>query len=146
MMKDFYLTEDAVGVSPVDYIRALKSGNSIGTLIDLRNKEDYDFGHLRSALNIPAAQMSRPQLLAAFRNLPKDKPIITYCYSSYCMLSIKVGKYLAENNLYVKHLNVGAAELVRDFPDEIAQAGATDPLNLTADTANCPATGGAFGC
>ncbi len=146
-MKDFYLTENAVGVSPFDYANSLNSSNPMGTLVDLRNKADYDKQHFVTSLNIPASELTKAQVLAAFQQLPKDKPIIIYCYSSVCMLSIEVGTYLAENNFYAKHLNVGWAELQSGFPNYLVNGTSPGIANVSSNASSgCPATGLGFGC
>jgi len=115
-IKDFYLTESAVGVSPADFTASLNNGNPMGLAVDLRSKSAYDASHLSGAVNVPAESMDVDQLVTAFSKLPKDKPIITYCYSSYCMLSIHVGEALAEHGIFVKHMNLGWQEMGANFP------------------------------
>ncbi|MBE3550399.1 MAG: Rhodanese-related sulfurtransferase [Brockia lithotrophica] len=44
-------------------------------IVDLRKPEDYDAGHIPGARNIPAAD-----ILAKLDTLPKDKPVLVYCY------------------------------------------------------------------
>ncbi|MDO8648111.1 MAG: rhodanese-like domain-containing protein [Candidatus Diapherotrites archaeon] len=119
LISDFYATEVAVSVSPSDFINHLKTGQLDGLLVDLRSQKEYEKAHLVTAVNVPAGGMSAQQLVLAFNNLPKDKPFITYCYSSYCMLSKNVGKKLAENGIYAKHLTAGWYEINRDFNDYI---------------------------
>lgn len=147
-ISNFFATENAVGVSPSDYITALQQNSSMGTLVDLRDNSSYDTQHFVGAINIPASQMNPPQLLNAFKKLPAGEPVIVYCYSSYCMLSIEVGNYLAQNGVYVKHFNLGWAELKTDFPDFLVNGTSPGYLSVNATTAStgCPATGGGFGC
>jgi rhodanese-related sulfurtransferase len=147
-ISEFYSTENAVGVSPQDYIKALQGNHSMGLAVDLRDNASYLAGHLVGAVNIPAGQMNPPQVLNAFKKLPADKPVIVYCYSSYCMLSIEVGDYLAQNGIYVKHMNLGWAEIKQDFPDFLVNGSEPGYLSVNASGAStgCPATGGGFGC
>jgi rhodanese-related sulfurtransferase len=147
-MAEFYATESVVGVSPQDYIKALQRNDSMGLAVDLRDNSSYAAGHLVGAINIPAGQLNPPQVLSAFRKLPTDKPVIVYCYSTYCMLSIEVGDYLAQNGIYVKHMNLGGAEINQDFPAFVVNGTEPGYLSANATTAStgCPATGGGFGC
>ncbi|VVB98869.1 Rhodanese-like domain protein [uncultured archaeon] len=145
MIAEFYATETAVGVSPADYAADLNSGILDGTAVDLRSAAEYNAGHLVTAVNIPAVSMDRAQVLAAFAALPKDKPIITYCYSGYCMLSRQVGNVLAENGMYVKHFTAGWYEINRDYPEYVVNG--TQPgswKNATYVTGVC--TTGEFRC
>ena len=125
---DFYATETAVGVSPADYTADLSKGILDGTLVDLRSTAEYNSGHLVTAISIPAVQMDKQQVLDAFAKLPKDKPIITYCYSEYCMLSRQVGDVLAQNGMYAKHFTAGWYEINRDFSQYVVNG--TEPGNL----------------
>lgn len=138
MIKEFYSTETVVSVSPSDFINDLEKGQVDGLLVDLRTSGEYNAGHLVTAINIPAGQMTVPELIAAYQNLPKDKPIISYCYSSYCMLSRKAGKVLADNGLYVKHLTAGWYEINRDFSAFIVNG--SEPGTLNASQHNAPSS------
>ncbi len=146
---EFYSTETAVSVSPSDYISDLNSGKVDGLLVDLRSTSEYDSGHLITAISVPAVEMNRTQLVHAFSKLPKDKPIITYCYSEYCTLSREVGEALAENGIYAKHFTAGWYEIKRDFSQYIVNGtGAGDLSSLPAAAGStCSANGnGTFHC
>lgn len=117
--EEFYTIEIATNVSPSDFVSDLEHGSITGLVVDLRSKSAYEAGHLVTAINIDTSLMDEEQLINAFKELPKDKPIITYCYSSYCMLSRKVGKVLADNGIYVMHFTAGAYEIERDYNDFI---------------------------
>ncbi len=47
-------------------------------ILDIRKPEDYALGHIKGAVNIGAAKIFEPDILA---KLPKDKPIVVYCYT-----------------------------------------------------------------
>ena len=148
MMREFYETESAVSISPSDYVRHMRAGITDGILVDLRSKGEYEKGHLVTAVNIPVGQISRSEILGAFRELPKDKAIITYCYSSYCMLSRHIGEYLAENGIYSMHLTAGWYEINRDYGDFIATgpvAGSITPAQMNSQGLCPPGTSG-FEC
>lgn len=147
MIKEFYSTETVVSVSPSDFLNNFKNGKIDGLVVDLRAKSDYEAGHLVTAVNIPAGEMNTTQLVAAFNSLPKDKPIITYCYSEYCMLSRKVGKALSDNGIYVKHFTAGWYEINRDFPNYVARGSNPGIFNTSNSSGNsCSTTGGGFSC
>ena len=150
LMGEFYATETAVSVSPSDYVRHLEAGTVDGLLVDLRFEEAYAAGHLVTAVNIPASSMTSAQVVEAFRALPKDKPVITYCYSSYCMLSRHVGKALADNGIYVMHLTAGGYEIMRDFGPYVVNGtspGTFEPKAGEVEEGSlCSGEGGEFGC
>ena len=57
----------------VDELKQRLDRNEI-TLIDVRNKESYDAGHIKGAMHIPLASTE-----AYLSYVPRDKPIVTYC-------------------------------------------------------------------
>ncbi len=116
LVKEYYDTENAVSMSPQDVISHLEKGNDSFILVDLRTMEEYENGHFVTSVNIPAGTMSSQEVVSAFSSLSRDKPPVTYCYSSYCMLSRNVGKLLSDNGMYVKHLTAGWYEISRDYP------------------------------
>lgn len=125
LLKEFYDVETAAKVSPSDYVGGIDGNNSVGLLVDLRSREEYAAAHMIGSVNVPAPQMNEEQLIVAFSSLPKDKPIITFCYSSYCMLSATVGKVLADKGIYVKHFSVGWLEIVRDYNSYVVTTNGT---------------------
>ena len=114
LIRDFYATEVAVSVSPHSLRTSLDKGERKYAIVDLRSAEEYRVGHIPTALNIPAykdkytsAYDEVDRIVAEFQALPEGKEIVTYCYSIPCMTSRKVGHLLAEEGVYVKHLNIG---------------------------------------
>lgn len=114
LIRDFYLTENAVHVSPHSLRGKMDRGDQSFVLVDLRSPQEYAREHIIGAVNIPAykdpntpAYEERERIIAAFRALPQDKAIIVYCYSLPCMTGRKIGQMLAENGHYVQHLGIG---------------------------------------
>jgi len=114
LIKKFYLTENAVYVSPHSLRLKMDKGINDYILVDLRSQEEYESEHIVGAISIPAykdketpAYNETDRIVNAFSKLPKDKEIIVYCYSIPCMSGRKIGKLLAENEIYVKQLGIG---------------------------------------
>lgn len=118
-IKDFYLIENAVHISPHSLRKKMDKGETNYILVDLRSSQEYEKEHIISAINIPAYKDpntsisletdndAKKRIIDDFRKLDKNKEIIVYCYSMPCMTGRKVGKLLAENGIYVKHLGIG---------------------------------------
>ena len=113
-IKEFYLTEAAVHTSPHGLRKHMSKGDNDFILVDLRSREEYNKEHIVSAINIPAysdpnnsAYGEIERIIGEFEKLGTDKEIIVYCYSTACMTGRKVGKMLAENGIFVKHLGIG---------------------------------------
>ncbi|MEK7558482.1 MAG: rhodanese-like domain-containing protein [Patescibacteria group bacterium] len=115
LIKEFYEIENAVYVSPHGLrVKMSKGETDKYILVDLRSPQEYEKEHIVTAINIPAykdpntsAYEEKERIVRQFRELPKDKEIIVYCYSMPCMTGRKIGKLLAENGIYVKHLGIG---------------------------------------
>ena len=117
LIKEFYLTENAVHVSPHSLRKAMDKDDSSFVLVDLRSQEEYEQEHIVGAVSIPAykdpdtsAYSDVERIVNSFNELKAnnpDKEIIVYCYSIPCMTGRKIGKMLAENGIYVKHLGIG---------------------------------------
>src|SRR3989344_6010268 len=54
LARDFYLTENAVHVSPHHIRKAMDKGDDSFVLVDLRSHEEYEREHVVSAVNVPA--------------------------------------------------------------------------------------------
>lgn len=117
LIKEFYLTENAVHVSPHSIRGQMDKGTGNFVLVDLRSAEEYRKEHIIGAVNIPAykdpntsAYDEVDRIIGEFQKLIEGNPnkeIIVYCYSTPCMTGRKVGKMLVERGIYVKHLGIG---------------------------------------
>lgn len=116
LIKEFYDVENAVYISPHSLRKNMgKSSNMM--LVDLRSKEEYDEEHITGAVNIPAYKDKDTsdygaieRITSSFKELQDNNPgkdIVVYCYSGPCMTGRKIGKILADQGIYVKHLGIG---------------------------------------
>lgn len=125
LIKDFYATENAVYVSPHGLRKQMDKKDQSFILVDLRSQQEYEEDHIRWAVSIPAykdpdtsAYDDKERILAWFQELKALYPqrdIIVYCYSGPCMTGRKIGHFLAQNNIYVKHLGIGWNERKYDW-------------------------------
>ncbi len=165
LIKEFYLVENAVHVSPHSLRKKMSKGETDDfVLVDLRSAQEYEKEHVVGAVNIPAykdpehsAYDEKDRIVSAFRQLPKDKEIIVYCYSTPCMTGRKIGKMLAENGIYVKHLGIGWNEWRYswnlwnhdgEFPSKAEDyiASGKEPGTVKAGGLPSPCGEGEFGC
>ena len=114
LIRDFYLTENAVHVSPHSLRKKMDDRKDDYILVDLRSQVEYEREHIAGAISIPAytdpntsAYGDVDRIVGAFRSLPEGKNIIVYCYSMPCMTGRKIGKMLTEHDIYVQHLGIG---------------------------------------
>ena len=164
LIKEFYLIENAVYVSPHGLRKKIADGKNDFTLVDLRSQEEYETAHIAGAVNIPAykdpdtsAYDEKDRIIGEFKKLSKDKDIVVYCYSMPCMTGRKIGQMLVENGIYVKHLGIGwnewryywdlwnhdgeAPSNVKDYIASGKEPGVAKIKNLPS-----PCAKGEFGC
>lgn len=108
-------------VSLNDVRNALQSNNSDRyILVDLREQEFYEAGHITGAHSIPAYVNpldsdigNEERILTAFTELYTENPetpIVVYCDSLLCMTSYRIGAFLGERGVPVKRLAGGWLE------------------------------------
>src|SRR5665811_2384207 len=114
LIKEFYDVETAVHVSPHSLRKDIDKGSDDYILVDLRSQEEYEREHIIGAVSIPAykdpdtsAYSDVDRIVNAFSELDQSKDIIVYCYSIPCMTGRKIGKMLADHDIYVQHLAIG---------------------------------------
>ncbi len=114
LIKEFYDIENAVYVSPHGLRKMMDKGDTSYVLVDLRSPQEYEKEHIIGAVNVPAyrdpntsAYEEKDRIIKQFKELPKGKDIIVYCYSMSCMTGRKVGQFLADSGVFVKHLGIG---------------------------------------
>lgn len=165
LIRDFYLTESAVHVSPHGLRKKMDERKTDYVLVDLRSQKEYEREHIVTAVSIPAysdpdtsAYGDVERIVTAFKALPRDKPIIVYCYSMPCMTGRKIGKMLAENSIYVQHLGIGWNEWRHfwnlwnhehewnDTKVEDYIATGPEPGEPTGEPSISPCIEGQFGC
>ncbi len=91
-----------------DVVDSVKLGRTDLVLLDMRDRDDYQRGHIKGALSMPLEEIDR-----RYRDLPSDKEIVTYCYNQYCQLSTMGALKLVEHGIPAKEMNVGWSEWVK---------------------------------
>ncbi len=115
LREHFYNAETATHVSPHHIRKHIAQGDDSFVLVDLRSQQEYEKQHIVGAVNVPAyaspdksAYGDVERIVNSFKELAQlDKELIVYCYSGPCMTGRKIGKILADHEIYVKHLGIG---------------------------------------
>jgi rhodanese-related sulfurtransferase len=115
-------------VGPVEYFRAkleyeitpyglkkvLDKAPETVCVVDVREREAYDAGHITGARSVPL-----DSLVTALASLPKDRVIVTCCSDLACDASEQAALELAQKGFRVQQLKGGLAEWSRrGFPVE----------------------------
>ncbi len=90
-------------VSRDELLAGLSSGRV--ALLDVRPEEEFDAGHLPTAINIPLAQLED-----MLDRLPRDKEIVAYCRGPYCVLSHEAAQRLRQLGYPVRRFEEGYPE------------------------------------
>ena len=168
LIKEFYDVETATHVSPHGLRKHLgEDPNQI--IVDLRSQEEYEEEHIITAVNVPAYKDrdhsdygAVERIVKSFKEMKAKNPeaeFIVYCYSGPCMTGRKVGKMLADNGIYVKHLGIGWNEWryhwqtwnhahewdQTDTMDYVASGPEPGVMKGTEKKETCP-IGGDLGC
>ncbi len=71
----------AFTIGPVELDRWIKTGEDNLVVVDVREEEDYNKGHIPGAINIPKDRWQNPQ------GLSRDKTNVVHCYTQQCHLA-----------------------------------------------------------
>jgi rhodanese-related sulfurtransferase len=83
----------------------MERGRSDFVVIDTRSREDYEARHIAGAISLPQRTINAETT----SHLPKEKVMVTYCWSPGCNASTKGALKLASLGFRVKEL-VGGIE------------------------------------
>src|SRR5262245_11988118 len=97
--KEYFEAKMAFTTGPVELERMIK-GNEVN-VVDVRAAEDYDEGHIPSAVNLPKDQWH------TLKGLRKDKLNVLYCYSHVCHLAATAAVEFAGKGYPVMELECG---------------------------------------
>jgi len=107
-LKEHFVLKLQATAQLADVVDSVKRGSSDLVLLDMRDREDYQKGHIKGALSMPLEEIDK-----RYRDLPRDKDIVTYCYNQYCQLSTLGALKLVEHGIPAKEMNVGWSEWVK---------------------------------
>lgn len=104
VMANYFHTRDALEPISRDEL-LVRMGRGGVTLLDVRPEDEFAWGHLPGAINIPLAVLEQHLTL-----LPRDQQIIAYCRGPYCVLSVEAAARLRALGFDVRRLADGYPE------------------------------------
>lgn len=104
----FFTSVMAFTTGPVELKEMIK--NNEVRVLDVRDKEDYDKGHIPTAISMPRAEMD-----TRYRELSKDRLYVVYCYNQQCHLGACACRFLAVNDYHAMLLEGGFDVWKNDF-------------------------------
>lgn len=102
--KAYFEDKMAFSTGPVELNRMLERSSDKINVVDVREKEDYEKGHVPGAVNLPQSEWEN------LSGLDKDKVNILYCYSTVCHLAAKAAIRFADSGFKVMELDGGFKE------------------------------------
>ena len=108
--------QTAYVTAPSELMEMLERAPEHVFVIDIRDPEIFDGGHIPGARNIHLED-----LITACSEVPKDRTVVIYCEDVSCGLSLWAALELAQLGFCAKYLHGGLAEWSRrEFPIEIS--------------------------
>ncbi len=105
---EFFRARLEYEITPSGLKKLLERAPNNVCVVDVRDAEQYDAGHIPGARNIPLETLA-----SSFYSLPKDKTIVPCCADLTCDLSLQAALELAQRGFQVQHLIGGIAEWSR---------------------------------
>lgn len=100
LAKQFFSEKMAFTTGPVEVSHQIEEKADVN-IVDVREAEDYEKGHVPGAHNIPQEQWSD---VSALR---RDQVNILYCYSQTCHLAAKAAVQFADKGFSVMEMDGG---------------------------------------
>ncbi len=101
--KAYFEDKLAFTTGPVELEKWIKSGENNLVIVDVREAEDFNKGHIPGAVNGPREEWGNPH------GLNKDKTNVVYCYSQQCHLAANACVQFAGRGYPVMELEGGFA-------------------------------------
>jgi rhodanese-related sulfurtransferase len=98
--REYFADKMAFTTGPVELHRNLGDGNNI-VVIDVREAEDYEKGHIPGAINLPHDKWNTVE------GLKKDTLNVLYCYSHVCHLAATAAVEFAGKGYPVMEMDGG---------------------------------------
>ena len=113
LLKTYFEARETLDtISASELLKRLEDGTI--TIIDARPSDEYDAGHIPTALSIPLDQLENH-----LQNLPPNCEVVAYCRAAYCLLSDEVALFLRNCGCNVRVFQDGFPKWQADgFPIE----------------------------
>lgn len=100
LAKAFFQDKMDFTTGPVELSHLIDDHADIN-IVDVREAEDFEKGHVPGAINLPKNRWS------SLEGLSKDRVNILYCYTQQCHLAATAAVYFAERGYPVKEMEGG---------------------------------------
>ena len=102
---EFFKSKLEFETTPYGVKTQLEKDKNALVILDVRAPEDFAKEHIPGAKNVPLSELSK-----WYAKLPKDKTLVTYCWSLTCFAAPKAALQLAEKGFRVQEMIGGIGE------------------------------------
>jgi rhodanese-related sulfurtransferase len=113
----FFEDKLAFTTGPVELDRWIKAKENNLVIVDVREAEDYEKGHIPGAINLPKEKWED------MSELRRDKTNVVYCYSQQCHLAANACARFAAQGYPVMELE-GGFEIWKEHDLDVEEASA----------------------
>ena len=104
LVRLYFDSKDSLEPLPAkELLQRAKTG--VVTVLDVRPPEEYAAGHIRGAINVPLAELTK-----RLHEIPKGKEIVAYCRGPYCLLAFEAVVQLRKKGREARRLEDGFPE------------------------------------
>ena len=104
LVKVYFESKDSLEPVPAkELLQRAKTG--VVTVLDVRPPEEYAAGHIRGAINVPLAELTK-----RLHEIPRGKEIVAYCRGPYCLLAFEAVVQLRKKGRKARRLEDGFPE------------------------------------
>ncbi len=114
---DFFMAKLQFEATPHQLHGVMDNGTVL--VVDVRDKDSYAKEHIKGAINVPLEELTKH-----FAKLPRDKTIVTYCWTVTCRMATKAALELAHRGYKIQEL-FGGIEAWKTSGFEVEGSGKT---------------------
>lgn len=104
LVKVYLESKDSLEPVPAkELLQRTKTG--VVVVLDVRPPEEYTAGHIRGAINVPLAELTK-----RLDEIPSDKEVVAYCRGPYCLLAFEAVMQLRRKGRQARRLADGFPE------------------------------------
>lgn len=99
--EEYFANKNTFTTGPVELSKRIGSQDIV--IVDVREQEDYEKGHIPGAINLPENQWQ------TLRGLSARSVNVLYCYSQTCHLASRAAQFFARQGFPVMEMDGGFA-------------------------------------
>ncbi len=104
--RDKFISVPMTEISSYTLLHRMDAKDQGFVVLDVRDRTAYDLGHIKGAVSMPISEIP-----SRYKELPRDRDIVIYCWSHECGLGPSSAALLAKHGVTnLKELRIGWCE------------------------------------